>query len=188
MTEGDPRILVAYHSVEGQAAKVAQRIAETMRAAGGDVEVRDVEEAPPPGEFDAVVVGDSIHMHHSRALRHYVDRHVEVLNTMPAALFQVSMASATDDADHDRIARKYVSDLLDESGFDPKAVGLFAGALMYTKYGWIKRHIMRSIEAKEGRDVDTTRDYEYTDWDAVDEFARAVLALADTASGSPSDG
>jgi menaquinone-dependent protoporphyrinogen oxidase len=180
MSVSEPRILVAYHSVEGQAAKVAQRIAETMRTAGADVEVREVDDAPPPGEFDAVVVGDSIHVHHSRALRHYVDRHVEALNAMPAALFQVSMASATDDDEHERTARKYVSQLLDESGFDPDAVGMFAGALMYTKYGWIKRHIMRSIEAKEGRDVDTTRDYEYTDWDAVDEFATAVLALVAT--------
>src|SRR5262249_4218420 len=70
---------------------------------------------------------------------------------------------------------------------DPKVVGMFAGALMYTRYGWIKRHIMRSIEAKEGRDVDTSRDYEYTDWDAVDEFARTVLALA-AAEGSTGGG
>jgi menaquinone-dependent protoporphyrinogen oxidase len=161
------------------AAAASQRIAETLRGGGADVELREVDSAPPPGEFDAVIVGDSVHLHHSRALRHYVDRHVEALNTMPAALFQVSMASATDDAEHERIARKYVSELLDESGFDPKAVGLFAGALVYTKYGWIKRHIMRSIEAREGRDIDTSRDYEYTDWDAVDEFARVVLVLAD---------
>jgi menaquinone-dependent protoporphyrinogen oxidase len=37
---------------------------------------------------------------------------------------------------------------------------------------------MKSISAKEGRDTDTTRDFEYTDWDAVDDFARAVLTLA----------
>ena len=65
----------------------------------------------------------------------------------------------------------------DDAGFDPKAVGMFAGALQYTKYGWITRRVMKSISAKEGRDTDTTRDFEYTDWDAVEEFARAVLSL-----------
>ena len=79
--------------------------------------------------------------------------------------------------EHEAIARKKVSELLDDAGFDPKAVGLFAGALQYTKYGWITRRVMKSISAKEGRDTDTTRDFEYTDWDAVDEFARAVLSL-----------
>ena len=179
MGERETRVLVAFHSVDGQTAKIAQRIAETMRAEGADVEVRDVDDAPPPGEFDLAVVGDSIRMHHSRALRHYVERHVEALNAMPAALFQVSMTSATDDAEHEALARKKVSELLDDAGFDPDAVGMFAGALQYTKYGWITRRVMKSISAKEGRATDTTQDFEYTDWDAVDEFARAVLALAD---------
>ena len=178
MAERDTRVLVAYHSVDGQTAKVAQRIAETMRSEGADVEVRDVDDAPPPGDFDVAVVGDSIRLHHSRALRRYVDRHVEALNAMPSALFQVSMTSATQDAEHDALARKKVSELLDDAGFDPKAVGMFAGALQYTKYGWITRRVMKSISAKEGRATDTTQAFEYTDWDAVDEFARAALALA----------
>jgi menaquinone-dependent protoporphyrinogen oxidase len=183
MNESEPRILVAYHSVDGQTAKIAQRIAETMRAGGADVEVRDVDDAPPPGGFDVAVVGDSIRMHHSRALRHYVERHVEALNAMPAALFQVSMTSATHDPEHEALARKKVSELLDDAGFDPKAVGMFAGALQYTKYGWITRRVMKSISAHEGRETDTSQDYEYTDWDAVDEFARAVLALSGSIGG-----
>ena len=48
-----------------------------------------------------------------------------------------------------------------------------AGALPYTKYGWLKKWIMRRIVAKAGGDTDTTRDYEYTDWNDVREFARA---------------
>jgi menaquinone-dependent protoporphyrinogen oxidase len=175
---GGLRILVTYHTVEGQSAKIAERIGATLRADGAEAEVVEVSDAPPPGGFDAAIVGDSIHVHHSRALRHYVGRHVDALNAMPSALFQVSMTSATHDDEHDHIARRSVDELLDASGYDPDLVGLFAGALMYTKYGWIKRRIMRAIEAKQGRDVDTTRDFEYTDWDAVDEFARAVLSLA----------
>ena len=184
MSVHEPRILVTYHTVEGQSAKVAVRIGETLRAGGADAAVVEVSDAPGPKEFDAVIVGDSVHVHHSHALRHYVKHHVDALNAMPSALFQVSMASATDDEAHDAVARRYVDELLDATGYDPDLVGLFAGALAYTKYGWIKRHIMRSIEAKEGRDVDTTRDYEYTDWDAVDEFARAVLALVAVAGSS----
>ena len=88
------------------------------------------------------------------------------------------MVSAGTDAEHESVARGLVDDLLNEFGYDPDAVGLFAGAVMYTKYGWIKRRIMKSIVAKEGGDTDTSRDFEYTDWDAVDDFARDVLRLA----------
>jgi menaquinone-dependent protoporphyrinogen oxidase len=34
---------------------------------------------------------------------------------------------------------------------------------------------MRRISAKEGGDTDTSRDYEYTDWAAVDRFARELV-------------
>lgn len=175
----EPRVLVTYHTVEGQSAKIAERIGKTMRADGADVQVSDVSDAPSPAEFDAVVLGDSIHvLKHSRALKHYLKKHVSVLNTMPAAIFQVSLTSAGTDAEHESVARGMVDDLLVEFGFDPDAVGLFAGAVMYTKYGWIKRKIVKSIVAKEGGDTDTSRDFEYTDWDAVDDFARDVLRLA----------
>ena len=56
---------------------------------------------------------------------------------------------------------------MERTGFDPDAVGLFAGALVYTQYGWLKRHLMRSIVKREGGDLDMSKDYEYTDWDAV---------------------
>jgi menaquinone-dependent protoporphyrinogen oxidase len=31
---------------------------------------------------------------------------------------------------------------------------------------------MRRIASRKGLDTDTSRDYDYTDWDAVDRFAR----------------
>ena len=41
----------------------------------------------------------------------------------------------------------------------------------------MKRRIMRSIVRKEGGDTDLTRDYEYTDWAAVDQFAHDIGTL-----------
>jgi menaquinone-dependent protoporphyrinogen IX oxidase len=41
----------------------------------------------------------------------------------------------------------------------------------YTRYGWFTRWIMKRIAKKEGGPVDTARDHELTDWDAVARFA-----------------
>ena len=46
-----------------------------------------------------------------------------------------------------------------------------AGALPYTRYNFLVRFVMRRISKAEGGDTDTSRDYEYTDWAAVDRFA-----------------
>jgi menaquinone-dependent protoporphyrinogen oxidase len=41
--------------------------------------------------------------------------------------------------------------------------------------------MMRSIEKRQGGDTDTSHDYDYTDWDAVEGFAQDVHAMAASA-------
>jgi menaquinone-dependent protoporphyrinogen oxidase len=184
----EPKILVAYHTVEGQTARIAERIASVLRTAGNGVDLAQVDEAPAPGAYDAVVAGGSIHAeHHSRALVHYLKEHAAVLNQMPTALFQVSLASTNPDEEHTATAQGWVHELLEKTGFEPDIVGLFAGALVYTQYGWFKRRVMRAIVKHEGGDTDMSHDYEYTDWEAVEHFARDVDALARSSSNHTSE-
>jgi menaquinone-dependent protoporphyrinogen oxidase len=180
-------ILVLYHTAEGQTARIADHIAAVLRDLGDEVEVHDVAGAPAPESYDGVVVGDSIHTgRHSKALTRYLQDHVAVLNKLPAGLFQVSLTSANPDDEHTATAQGLVQELLDHTGFDPDLVGLFAGALVYTKYGWFKRRVMRAISRREEGATDMTRDYEYTDWQAVEHYARDVhqLVQADAMTAS----
>lgn len=173
-----PQVLLAYHSGEGQTARVAERIAAVLRAGGADVTVALAADAPTPEKFNAVIAGDSVHAgRHSRPLTRWLASNADQLNDMPLALFQVSLTSATEDEAHTAEAHRLLHRLLDATGVDPDAVGLFAGALAYTRYGWLKRRLMHSIAAKQGEDTDPGRDYEYTDWDAVEHFAIDTLSL-----------
>jgi len=53
-----------------------------------------------------------------------------------------------------------------------------AGALLYTKYNFIVRFIMKRIARQAGAATDTSKDYEYTDWAAlsrfIDEFVKEL--------------
>ena len=181
----DARVLLVFHSEEGQTAKIARRVAERLRSAGAAVDLHVAEDAPAPDGYGVVVLGDSIHMvRHSKALARYVAEHVGALNAMRSALFQVSMVSTNPDEEHTAAARKVVDKLLDQTGFSPDVIAMFAGALAYSQYGWVTRRVMHWIARREGHDTDMTRDYEYTQWDAVDRFADDVLTLARTASES----
>lgn len=175
----DQRILVAFHTTEGQTEKIANRLAEVLRADGATVDMHTADAAPPPDSYDVVVVGGSIHAgRYGSALVEYVKANAATLNAMPAALFQVSLTSANPDEQHTTAAHGMMQELLDGTGFDPDLVAMFAGAIVYTKYGWIKRHVMKAIVAAEGGDTDDTHDHEYTDWHAVEHFAHDVQALA----------
>ena len=184
-----PRILLCYHSKEGQTAKVARRIAEVLRARGCEVVSALAEDDPAASGFDGVVMGDSIHAgQHSREMHDWVRQHAEYLRLRPVALFQVSLTSAGDDEASVALAVQMVHDLIDGPNIEPDVVGMFAGALVYTKYGWLKRTVMRRIAAGQGADTDTKIDHEYTDWDAVEHFAADAAALFVGADHAPAGG
>ena len=172
------RALVVFHTVEGQSAGVAAAIATELCAHGIDADVWSADVAPSPVGYDGVVAGDSIHAtRHSRELRRYLLRHQAALAQRPLALFQVSLTSANPDARHTTSARAMVDDLMVQTGIAPDVVGMFPGRLAYTQYGWPKRRLMRWISGREGGDTDTSRDHEYTDWEAVHRFADDAAAV-----------
>jgi menaquinone-dependent protoporphyrinogen oxidase len=174
------RLLIPYGTSEGHTAKIAECLADVIRDQGHEAYPVDLERAgaPEPVGYDAVIVGASIHRgKHDKYARDFVRKNREALERLPSAFFSVSLA-AHDDTD---AARKevagYIEKFIQETGWRPNKVGVFAGALLYTRYGLIKRWIMKKIARDKGNpDTDTSRDYVYTDWDSVKRFAEEFLA------------
>jgi menaquinone-dependent protoporphyrinogen oxidase len=175
------KILVAYGTSEGQTAKIAEQLAGFIRARGHDAFTVDISrEAPAPAGYHGVVIGASVHQgKHQRWVVDYVKRNHPALEHLPSAFFSVSLAIA-DGTEKGRLeAEGYVETFVKETGWYPEKVGLFAGALVYTKYNFLLRWVMRRIARSKGsRDLDTRRDYLYTDMDAVQRFAEEFLASA----------
>ncbi len=55
-----------------------------------------------------------------------------------------------------------------ETGWTPHQAHGVAGALFYTKYNPLVRMVLKRIAKKAGGATDTSRDYEYTDWAALE--------------------
>lgn len=72
-------------------------------------------------------------------------------------------------------ARECLDEFLKQTGLSPNKSDIFAGALLYRRYGFFKRLLMKWIVSRKGGDTDTSRDYEYTDWDQVTEFTQQFL-------------
>ena len=178
-----PSFLVLYGTGEGQTAKVASRIADRIEHRGHEATPVDIEELPAEfslTEFDAVLVGSSIHVGtHNQHIREFLRENREELATRPTAFFQLSLSSAVDDPDRRAEAADYVDTLLDESNWHPDRIGLFGGALRYSKYGFLKRLMMKRIAREATGDVDTSQDFEYTNWPEVDAFANDFAAFVE---------
>ena len=74
-------------------------------------------------------------------------------------------------------AEGYVDEKEQATGWRPARVALFGGALPYTQYGFVKRHMMKKIASgKPGHlGTDVSRVYVNTEWDGVQRFAEDFL-------------
>jgi menaquinone-dependent protoporphyrinogen oxidase len=176
-----PRILIVYASTHGHTAKVASRLARTLEEDGCAVDVRDIGLAGDvkPADHDAVVVGASVHGgRHQREAVEWTRHHAMGLNGMPSAFFSVCLAAADDTEESREAVRGYVDDLLDDTGWMPRLTTTFAGALQYREYDFMTRLAMRVLMRHGDHPTDVSRDYDYTDWDAVERFAHEVTGIA----------
>jgi menaquinone-dependent protoporphyrinogen oxidase len=171
-------VLIVYGTTEGQTAKIAQHIADAGRRLGHQVTVRHAPDiaGTDVGGWDAVIVGGSVHEgRYQRAVSDFIEQHKDALASRPKAFFSVSLAAASHDPEERAEARRIALDFVARTRWEPQRTESFAGALKYTQYSWLKRKLMKHIAGKEGGDVDTSRDFEYTDWDAVTRFAEGFF-------------
>jgi menaquinone-dependent protoporphyrinogen oxidase len=174
------KTLIVYGTVEGHTDKVAASIAAPLQEAGHEVVVRRIGDAPQtPEGFDVVVVGSSVHLgkHHADVVAWARDN-AALLSQRPSAFFEVCLSAAADDEQRLTEARTYVDAFMEQTGWHPDLVGIFGGALLYTRYGFVKKRMLRSIAAKGGFGTDTHHDFDYTDYDAVRQFGADIAAAA----------
>ncbi|HEX6996288.1 MAG TPA: menaquinone-dependent protoporphyrinogen IX dehydrogenase [Gammaproteobacteria bacterium] len=173
------KLLIVYGTTEGQTAKIAHHVADAARRLGHDVTIRHAPEVRD-GEVEAhdcVIVGASLHEgRYQRAVRDFIERHGDALAARRGAFFSVSLAAASRDPRERAEPLRLAEEFTRGAGWAPARIASFAGALKYTRYGWLKRMLMKHIARQEGGDTDTSRDFEYTDWGDVDRFAEAFLS------------
>ncbi|ELY87876.1 flavodoxin/nitric oxide synthase [Natrialba hulunbeirensis JCM 10989] len=181
--------LIYYGTGEGQTATVADRIADVLRDRGHDATAINAAEDSGSRDlesFDAVLVGASVHMGtHQSAVSEFVRTEREALASRPTAFFQLSLASAVDDESARADAAEYVDEFLEKTDWQPDRIGLFGGALRYSKYGFLKRLVMKRIAKGATGDSDTSQDYEYTDWHEVEAFTADFAAFVEGRLDAP---
>lgn len=181
------RYLVLYASHFGQTRKIADRIADTIRARGHIAEVADVvscKNLPPVEDYDAVVAGSRVELgRHHGALIAYLRENRRALAAMPTAFFSVSAAASTPNVGAD--PNGYMEVLFTDLGWRPMRAIAFAGGLPYRKYNFVLRFFMKRVSKAAGHTTDTSKNHEMTDWDDVREFAEDAAALSPVRRPNP---
>ncbi len=171
-------ILIGYGTHHGQTAAIARRIAEILEGHGHDVDLRnqdtlDVSMSLEP--YDAVILGSSVHIgRHHAVIEHFAKARHDELERLHTGFFSVSLSAAGGEKQRDE-AHGVLIDFEHRTGWTPSDTVEVAGALKYTAYNFVVRFVMQQISRANHSDTDTSRDWEYTDWAAVEAFANRFL-------------
>ncbi|MCC7441557.1 MAG: hypothetical protein IT285_07990 [Bdellovibrionales bacterium] len=172
------KVLVVFGTTDGHTGKIAERMAATARARGDTVDLVRAKWVRPeqrPADYDLVVVAASIHAQgYQRAVKSWVRKHAEALSRRPSAFVSVCLGVLEKKPETDRALAGIRERFFSETGWRPGSVHMAAGALLYTRYSFLKKWVMKRIARKAGGGTDTRRDYEYTDWAALEAFTRKL--------------
>ena len=159
--------------------KLLQRTATHLRERGHQVELRDSAALASDlklGHFDAFVIAASVHQeHHQETVTNFVFAHHELLNTKPSALISVSLSAALGDQKTE--AQKYVDRFVSVTEWQPSMTLLLGGALRFNKYDYFQEQFVKFVVMKSG-DPSPERDNEFTDWNALANFADRFVETA----------
>ena len=176
------KLLLIYGSTDGQTEKIAGYIWQQIEKPGVEVAVYGANATPPkPEGFDGVIIGSSIRNRQFQApVENYILSNMPALNATPSILFTVSSAAINIRAKGTNSwqlkgLNVLTGQLLKRTGWKPVLIEHIAGAVKYTRYSWAVKFGFWVMGKITGFDTDTSRDYEYTDWDAVSQFAQAVV-------------
>ena len=167
------KILVAYASRCGSTGGVAEAIGKVLCRSGAAVDVRLIEHVKDLAPYGAVVVGSAVRR--GAWLYEAIDfvgKNRRALSRMPTAYFLTCLAMSRPGDQTRAVARSYMDSVIKTvPEVRPRDMGLFAGALDYTKIRPFMRGIMRSKMAEKG-----IKEGDYRDFAAVRAWAGGLAA------------
>lgn len=182
------RILIVYASRHGQTQRVAERLARVARESGAEAHLFEVSALPrniAPHMCDVVVLASPVYFgKHHKAIERFATGQRTNLAKVKSVFVSVSGAARSPESR--AIAEENANAFLGKTGWAPDRVELVAGGEPYKKYGFFTKFIMKRLNRKMGRDVDTTRDYDFTDWNAVDRVGRELAGTIEECTTSSS--
>jgi menaquinone-dependent protoporphyrinogen oxidase len=174
---------VFYATREGQSERVARRIAADLRQQHVDADVANVRDLRGPIDwtgYQTAFVVASVHAgRHEKEMIAFVKRHRAELARLHASFLSLTLSQAgAEDRKATRAQResaradalRMIGGFVEATGWRPWHSLPVAGALAYSKYNFVMKLIMKRIAHKAGFDGHTSRDYEFTNWPAVDRF------------------
>jgi menaquinone-dependent protoporphyrinogen oxidase len=176
-----PGLRLFYATRDGQARRIAERIAAGLAEHGLPVMPRDLAAAfPTPAELAGcqlvVVVAAVRYGRHLPVAGRFLGAYREWLASVSLVLVSVNL-TARKPGKASAAGNRYLRKSIVRHRLTPALATAVAGRLDYPRYGWFDRQIIRLIMRLTGGPTDPRASVEFTSWAAVDDIAARVAHL-----------
>ncbi|ABV34640.1 Protoporphyrinogen oxidase [Shewanella sediminis HAW-EB3] len=167
--------LIIYSTVDGQTKSICELVQGINEGAGDSVTLASLDEAKllNLADFDKILIGASIRYgKHRPELYQYINHHHAVLSAKQNAFFTVNVVARKPEKNTPE-TNPYMKKFLELSLWKPQQLAVFAGKIDYPSYRFFDKTMIRLIMWITKGPTDTSGTYEFTDWEQVEEFAKA---------------
>ena len=161
------RVLISYASRCGSTGGVAEAMGQVLCGMGASADIRFVGNVNDLSPYHAVIVGSAIRR--GKWLPEavgFVKDNQDILGRLPTAYFVVCLTMKENTVENRSTVMTYLDPVRKEAPkIQPVAVGLFPGAVDFSKLSFVDKTILKAKGVSEG---------DYRDWSAVKAWASAV--------------
>ena len=164
------RSLITYSTVDGQTKIISEKIAAF--ASHSEVDVLPISDKINLDNYKTIIIGASIRYgKYRKEVYSFVEDNIQILNMKENAFFSVNVVARKPEKSTPN-TNPYLKKFLSNIKWEPKNLGVFAGKIEYPKYKFIDKYAIKFIMWITKGPTDTSKTYEFTNWKAVEDFAR----------------
>ena len=167
--------LIIHSSTDGHTEKICRRIVSFL-SNEKKIKIVSLKEAEKINlsEFGEVIIGASIRYgKHSKELYKFIKINKDILDQKKTVFFSVNVVARKAEKSSPE-TNPYIKKFLKISNWKPKKIEVFAGRVDYPNYGLIDKYAIKFIMFLTKGPTDTSRSFEFTDWEKVDNFAKEL--------------
>ena len=164
------KTLITYSTVDGQTKRISERLAKL--ATQSRVDVLPISNQINLDSYKTIIIGASIRYGKYRnEVFNFIENNIHTLNVKENAFFSVNVVARKPEKSSPE-TNPYLIKFLGKIKWKPKNLGVFAGKIEYPKYKFIDKYAIKFIMWLTKGPTDTSKTYEFTDWNKVGDFAR----------------
>ena len=166
------KILLTYSTVDGHTKTICEKILSYSKTS--QVDVLPIDSSINIRDYDTVVIGASIRYGKYREeIFEFIKENEELLNSKDNAFFSVNVVARKENKNKPE-TNPYLIKFLNKISWQPKILDVFAGKIDYPKYKFLDKYAIKFIMWITKGPTDTSKVYEFTDWNRVKSFAEKL--------------